>query len=194
MDVSNSSDGTEIFDRLLALNWRRFYCYARRLCENNTDLAGDLMSESLIDAYKGFSMRHAATFDRWFYKIMVNNRIDMIRSARTRETLSLDALFADHFHFDVMDRARSVESHVVDSTLSETVQNALTDLPESFRMPIVLCDIDDWSYEEISGLLKIPVGTVRSRIHRGREKMRIALTREMKSSEIAGFGVRLAVT
>lgn len=171
--VRDSADQeSTLFNELIAKNWVRFHHFAKYMCQNNVDLAEDLLSESLLDAYRGFKPAHAVTFRSWFYKIMSNNRIDMARKINRLKTESLDAILSEGRTLDIPDTSPSVEAQFMQRELSLRVQNALETLTEEARLPLTLCDIEGWSYNEIAEHLHIPMGTVRSRIHRGREKLK----------------------
>lgn len=164
-----------LFDELIAKNWARFYHFAKSMCQNNADQAEDLLSESLLDAYRGFRPAHAITFRSWFYKIMSNNRIDMVRQVNRLKTESLDAILSDGKTLELPDPSPSVETLLLQRELSQRLHSALNTLSEDSRLPLLLCDLEGWSYHEIAEHLQLPMGTVRSRIHRGRQKLKRAL-------------------
>lgn len=160
------------FDSLIALHWGRFWRYAMRLCRGNVEDAEDLLSETLLDAYQSFDRFHGQTFDRWVFRMIATNHIDMLRRARVRPCVLMSTLEGDSgHHWEKIDTAPSVEDQVLGSELSHIVAA----LPDSFRIPLLLCDFEGFEYEEIAAKLAIPVGTVRSRIHRSRQRVREAL-------------------
>ena len=166
------------FEALVQAHWSRFYHYAYRLCRGNADDAEDLLGETLLDAYRGFEQFRGDGFDRWFFRMLTTNRIDMTRRAKVRRALSLDGGWSDsqgeRHPLEIPD-ARQAPERTLDDLYSEPMQKALDSLPESFRAPVLLCDVDGMDYEEIARALEIPLGTVRSRIHRARSRMRAML-------------------
>ena len=164
------------FDALIAQDWARFWRYALRLCHGNADDAEDLLSETLIDAFRAFDRFRGESFDRWVFRMITTNHLDMLRRAKVRPTIPLSALDnSEGRAWEARDRALSVEEQVLGSDLSCQIASALAQLPENFRVPLVLCDLEGLEYEEIAETLQIPLGTVRSRIHRARQRMREAL-------------------
>jgi RNA polymerase sigma-70 factor (ECF subfamily) len=172
-----TQDSRRVFEGLVAQDWDRFYRYAVRLCHGRIDDAEDLLSESMVDAFRAFESFRGEGFDRWFFRMITNNRIDMSRRAKVRRTESLDAGWDDAGvqTLDIADAQGSAESQVLAPLYSEAMQAALNALPDAFRAAVLLCDVEGMDYQEIADTLRIPLGTVRSRIHRGRAQMRTVL-------------------
>jgi RNA polymerase sigma-70 factor (ECF subfamily) len=143
---------------------------AFRLAGNNDD-AQDLVQEALLRVRKGLERYEPGSLEGWLARIVTNIFLDDVRRKQRRPT---DALPDDPDRVVPPSPAADVSSR----QLSETVQAALASLPPEFRVPVVLCDVADQSYEQIAIVLDIPLGTVRSRIHRGRRLLRAALTGE----------------
>lgn len=166
------------FEALVAHDWDRFHRYALHLCRGNGDDAEDLLSETMVDAFRAFDAFRGDGFDRWFFRMLTTNRIDMLRRAKIRRAQSLDARWQGHSGetpaLEIADASQAPE-RVLDDIYSEAMQQALDTLPESFRAPVLLCDVEGLDYEEIARTLQIPLGTVRSRIHRARTRMRETL-------------------
>ncbi|MFM7322105.1 MAG: sigma-70 family RNA polymerase sigma factor [Armatimonadota bacterium] len=177
-DSASDTYDREHYERLVAKDWDRFHRYALHLCSGDSDDAEDLLSETMLDAYRGFHAYRGEGFDRWFFRMLGTNRIDMARRARVRKALSLDAGVRHDYGaremLEVPDPAPGPERSV-DCLLSEPLQAALDALPASHRIPVLLSDVEEKEYEEISRLLDLPLGTVKSRIHRGRARLRILL-------------------
>lgn len=181
--TARSKDRTEdrlkAFEAMVAHDWQRFYRYAYRLCNGSADDAEDLLSESLIDAFRGFENYRGEGFDRWFFRMITNNRTDMLRRAKVRRAESLDTAFdtqdGETQGREIPDTQGDPVRHLLDPLYSERMQKALDALPEDFRAVILLCDVEEMDYAEIAETLQIPIGTVRSRIYRGRSQMRKAL-------------------
>jgi len=113
------------------------------------------------------------------YRIMTTTRIDMVRRANRRKTESLDALEdkndATRAPRELPDEGANPENLVVGPMLSEPVQRALNALPEEFRAVVALADMEQLDYADVSRVLQVPIGTVRSRLHRGRALLRKSL-------------------
>ena len=152
------------FESLTVQHWDRFYAYAYRHCGNTAD-AEDLLAESLLEAFQAFDSYQGHGFDRWVFRILTTNRIDQTRRAKRRPVHALS-----EFEEPVSD-SPSPQDWLLDPLLSEEFQLALQKLPESFRVPLLLCDLEGLGYAAIASRLQIPIGTVRSRIHRARERL-----------------------
>lgn len=143
----------------------------------NHDDAEDLIQESVLEALRYFHYFQPGTrFDRWFYRIMTNNFIDRSRKSSRYKTLSIDQP-SDYQGeelpgMEIPDPRSDPEIEVVDEVMDDRIQAAINRLPKEFRSVVVLSDIEELSYEEISQILKCPIGTVRSRLHRGRNMLR----------------------
>jgi RNA polymerase sigma-70 factor (ECF subfamily) len=148
----------------------RVYRLAFRLTGNRYD-AEDLTQEVFVRVFRSLSQYTPGTFEGWLHRITTNLFLDQVRrKARIRfEGLPDDA--GDR----LASRERGPAQIVDDNAYDADVQAALDALPPDFRVAVVLCDIEGLTYEEISELLGIKLGTVRSRIHRGRSQLRDAL-------------------
>ena len=133
------------------------------------------MSESLIDAFSGFDKFRGDRFDSWFFKMLTTNNIDRIRKSKRRQADSLETAFSESEGRDIADTRRTPEAELMDPLYSEPVQKALDSLPEEFRTAMLLADVEGYDYSEIAAILNVPIGTVRSRISRGRERLRSQL-------------------
>ncbi len=146
---------------------RKIYNYAYRLTGNPHD-AKDLAQEVLLRVRRGLESYTPGSFDGWLWRITRNAFLDDVRKQRRRPTSPLP---------DDVDRMDIVSSPAADDVLAsirlgEDIQKALLDLPTDFREAIVMCDIVGMSYEEIAYAIDAPIGTVRSRIHRGRKLLK----------------------
>jgi RNA polymerase sigma-70 factor (ECF subfamily) len=145
------------------------YRLAYRLSGNAQD-AEDLTQETFIRVFRSLSNYQPGTFEGWLHRITTNLFLDMVRR---RQRIRFEALPED------TERLRgtepSPEQVYSDTHLDPEIQAALDALPPEFRVAVVLCDIEGLSYEEIAATLGIKLGTVRSRIHRGRVQLRAAL-------------------
>jgi RNA polymerase sigma-70 factor (ECF subfamily) len=175
---SFTEDKLSAFEAMVSRDWDRFWRYSYRLCGNPED-AEDLLSESLVEAFQSFARYRGVGFDMWLFRILTTNRIDMTRRAKIRRADSLDTAYAGD---DGTGESRCIPDEEADPArillnpiLSEDIQVALDLLPPEFRAALLLCDVEQMEYQEIAQMLQLPIGTVRSRIHRARAQMRSAL-------------------
>ncbi|HET9730589.1 MAG TPA: sigma-70 family RNA polymerase sigma factor [Acidimicrobiia bacterium] len=153
------------------------YSAALRMTRNPSD-AEDLVQETYLRAYRGFEgFRDGTNLKAWLYKILTNTYINQYRAKKRRpEQVELDDvedfyLFRRLRGLEAADATRSTETEVLDSIPDSEVKDALESIPEQFRMAVILADVEGFSYKEIADILDIPIGTVMSRIHRGRRAL-----------------------
>jgi len=149
---------------------KRVYNVAYRYMGNEAD-AWDMAQEALIKLYKNVSsFKGRSSFSSWVYRLTVNTCLDGLRK-RKKTLLSLDQTIENGASYT--DTATpQPEEHALTAELSEDIQKAINTLSGDHKSVIILRDISGLSYEEISGCLGISVGTVKSRINRGRAKLR----------------------
>ena len=147
----------------------RVYRLAYRLSGNKQD-AEDLTQETFVRVFRSLADFSPGTFEGWLHRITTNLFLDMVRR---RQRIRFDALPEDTERLP--GAAPSPEQVYADTHLDPQVQAALDALSPEFRVAVVLCDIEGLTYEEIAATLGIKLGTVRSRIHRGRVQLREAL-------------------
>jgi RNA polymerase sigma factor (sigma-70 family) len=147
----------------------RVYRLAYRLSGNAQD-AEDLTQETFVRVFRSLASYSPGTFEGWLHRITTNLFLDMVRR---RQRIRFDALPEDTERLP--GTAPSPEQVYADTHLDPQVQAALDALSPEFRVAVVLCDIEGLTYEEIAATLGIKLGTVRSRIHRGRVQLRQAL-------------------
>ena len=148
----------------------RVYRLAYRLTGNAHD-AEDLTHDVFIRVFNSLNSYKPGTFEGWLHRITTNLFLDRMRR---KQRIRFDAL-ADGADVRVPDAAAGPEQLVVDAAFDDDVQRALDALSPDFRAAVVLCDIEGLSYEEVAATLGVKLGTVRSRIHRGRSQLRQAL-------------------
>jgi len=146
---------------------RALYGTAFRMTRNAFD-AEDLVQETFLRAYRGFHRFEAGTNIRaWLFTILHRVRTDAFRRAgRSPQTVEM-----------IGDGPGVPAPQEALASGAEDIERALLALPEVFRMAVVLRDVEDLSYDEIAGVLDIPIGTVMSRIHRGRALLRASLAK-----------------
>ncbi|WP_375480292.1 RNA polymerase sigma factor SigE [uncultured Jatrophihabitans sp.] len=158
------------WDEVVREHADRVYRLAFRLSGNRAD-AEDLTQETFVRVFRSLAQYSPGTFEGWLHRITTNLFLDMVRR---RQRIRFDALPED-----AGDRLAGAdpgpEQSYDEMHLDPEVQAALDALPPDFRVAVVLCDLEQLSYEEIAATLNIKVGTVRSRIHRGRVLLRDAL-------------------
>ena len=146
------------------------YNLAYRLCGNHQD-AQDLVQEVLLRVRRGLRNYRPGNFEGWLSRITTNTFLDRVRAQKRRPTVPLpddpDRVLAGSADVDAELAARDLPNHL---------QRLLLDLPPDYRAAVVLADVIGHSYDEIADILGVPIGTVRSRIHRGRGRLREALS------------------
>ncbi|UPK74061.1 RNA polymerase sigma factor SigE [Nocardioidaceae bacterium SCSIO 66511] len=148
----------------------RVYRLAYRLTGNKHD-AEDLTQEVFIRVFRSLDSFVPGSFEGWLHRITTNLFLDRVRR---RQKFRFDG-FADGAEERFAGSDPSPEYAVYDANLDPDVEEALASLSEDFRVAVVLCDMEGLSYEEIADTLGVKLGTVRSRIHRGRQQLRRAL-------------------
>ncbi|HEX8497121.1 MAG TPA: RNA polymerase sigma factor SigE [Actinomycetales bacterium] len=148
----------------------RVYRLAYRLTGNVHD-AEDLTQEVFVRVFRSLSSYTPGTFEGWLHRITTNLFLDQVRR---KKRIRFDAL-ADDAAERMPGREPDPSRAYEDTHMDDDVQAALDALSPDFRAAVVLCDIEGLSYEEVAATLGIKLGTVRSRIHRGRSQLRAAL-------------------
>jgi RNA polymerase sigma-70 factor (ECF subfamily) len=155
------------------------YNTAYRMTRNAED-AEDLVQETYLKAYRYYDKFEEGTnFKAWLFKIMKNTFINNYRKQQQAPRESDFADIEDSFEIAVAKEAggqtRSPEEEFLENVLDEDVQRALDELPTDYRMVVLLADLEGFSYKEIAEILEVPVGTVMSRLYRGRRLMEAAM-------------------
>lgn len=165
------------FDRLVRRYHKQAYNIAYRMTGNHAD-AEDLTQEAFVRAFRFFgNYRRDWPFDNWLYKIMSNLFVDDLRRKPKARTQSLDQAVdlggqSEEIFLEIPDAAANPERIILSQELDDHIQRALNCLPKDFRLTVILADIEGLSYEEISEAMHCSLGTVRSRLHRGRKLLR----------------------
>jgi RNA polymerase sigma-70 factor (ECF subfamily) len=153
----------------------QLYPAALRMTRNAHD-AEDLVQETLVKAFAGFHQFTPGTNLRaWLYRILSNTFINNYRKLRRQPLTDLGVSFSDDWHVDadpLSPPARSAEVEALEQIADSEILQALRELPEDFRATIYLADIEGYPYREIAELMGTPIGTVMSRLHRARAKLR----------------------
>ncbi len=157
------------------------YGAALRMTHNSAD-AEDLIQETFLRAFRAYERFEAGTNLRaWLFRILTNTFINSYRAKQRRpqetdlgETEDL-YLYKRVGSFDASMAGKSAEDELFELVTDERVTEALRDLPDHFRLPVILSDLQGLSYKEIAEVLDVPIGTVMSRLHRGRKALQKAL-------------------
>lgn len=168
-DLINRSRSGEIeaFDLLVRLHQDRIYNLAFRITGNRED-ASDAAQDAFVRAYQALSRYRAdAAFSTWLYRIATNAALDLVRRRPAHQPVELSA---EHRASDDPEAAASRRE------VTRRVHAALGHLAVEYRTAVVLRDLQGLAYDEIARILQVPLGTVRSRLARGREAMRAQLT------------------
>ena len=159
------------WEEIVRDNSARVYRLAYRLTGNRHD-AEDLTQETFVRVFRSLDSYVPGTFAGWLHRITTNLFLDQ---ARRRKRIRIDAMGDDTERWTTSDELASPERAFEHGNLDQDVQRALDELPPEYRAAVVLCDIEGLSYEEIAVTLGIKLGTVRSRIHRARARLRVSL-------------------
>jgi RNA polymerase sigma-70 factor (ECF subfamily) len=157
------------------------YSAALRMTRNPAD-AEDLVQETYLKAYRAFgSFQEGTNLKAWLYRILTNTFINSYRARRRRpEQTELDDVEDLYLYrrlggLEAVSAGRSAEEEVLEHFTDGDVKEAVESLPEQFRMAVLLADVEGFSYKEIADILDVPIGTVMSRLHRGRKALQKTL-------------------
>jgi RNA polymerase sigma-70 factor, ECF subfamily len=161
------------FEHLMKASHRQALNLAYRLT-NNLAEAEDLVQESFVRAYRFFHRYdRSLSFNSWLYRIITNVHIDSLRRKSRVRTTSLDHSGVDgNIAWEIPDEQAIPDRDMMNAELNDKLQLALKAMTPEFRSAVLLADVEGMAYEEIAEAMNISVGTVRSRIHRGRKQLR----------------------
>jgi RNA polymerase sigma-70 factor, ECF subfamily len=153
------------------------YAAAMRMTRNPAD-AEDLVQETYLKAYRGFGgFEEGTNLKAWLYRILTNTYINTYRAKKRRpDETDLDDVEDLYLYrriggLEAALAGRSAEDELLDRFTDTEVKEALESLPENFRLAVLLADVEGFAYKEIADILEIPIGTVMSRLHRGRKAL-----------------------
>jgi RNA polymerase sigma-70 factor (ECF subfamily) len=167
----------QLFEDQALVFMDQLYAAALRMTRNPAD-AGDLVQETYVKAYAAFaSFEQGTNLKAWLYRILTNTYINIYRkNQRGPYQGTIDELedwqLGGAESLTQGRSTRSAEAEAIDHLPDSDVKAALQSIPEDFRLAVYLADVEGFSYQEIADMMKTPVGTVMSRLHRGRRLLR----------------------
>jgi RNA polymerase sigma factor (sigma-70 family) len=179
----------EEFSEILRCYGDIAYRMACHLTQGNEALSRDLVQDAFVKIWKSGDLQNLDSFKGWMYRILHNLYIDHLRRQSRNATFSYDAPAAaddSDLKESLPHAGPTILENLEKEELNRRLRQALDGLPDEFRIPVVLCDMEGLSYEEIARIVACPVGTVRSRIHRGRCELRRTLVHLMGQASTAG--------
>ena len=159
----------------------QLYSAALRMTRNSAD-AEDVVQETFLKAYRAYgTFEEGTNLKAWLYRILTNTYINRYRK-QARRPAEVDFGEVEDFYLykrlasgESGSATRSAEEEALEQFVDADVKGAIEALPEHFRMPVLLADVEGFSYKEIAEILDVPIGTVMSRLHRGRKALEKAL-------------------
>jgi RNA polymerase sigma-70 factor (ECF subfamily) len=175
--IAGSSAKQKDFEREAVPHMDVLYNYALRMTGNPDD-ASDLLQETYFKAYRFWDKYEKGTNIRaWLFRIMKNSYINRYRK-ESKEPDTVDYDEVKNFYNTIRDESvdpNDLQERLFGNLLEDEVAKALESLPEDFKTVVILCDIEGFTYEEIAEFVECPIGTVRSRLHRGRKILQAKL-------------------
>ncbi len=171
--------GQERFAELAMEHMPALYTAALRMTRNPAD-AEDLVQETYLKAYRAFgSFTEGTNLRAWLYRILTNTYINAYRASKRRPEMTdvedVEDLYLYRRLGPLDGVGQSAEEEALRGFTDEEVKAAIESLPDSFRIAVLLADVEGFSYKEIAAITDVPIGTVMSRIHRGRRALQKAL-------------------
>jgi RNA polymerase sigma-70 factor (ECF subfamily) len=165
----------DAFNQLVLTYQNLAYSVAYRMLQDEAS-AADAVQDSFIKAFRSLSTFRGGSFKSWLMRIVVNTCYDVLRVRKRRTVESLDDLpVAQEYAPQLRDRAQNPEEHAERMELNALLEAGIATLPDNQRLAVLLCDVHGYSYEEIADITQQPMGTVKSRLSRGRAKLRVYL-------------------
>jgi RNA polymerase sigma-70 factor (ECF subfamily) len=172
--LASSSKKRAAFEKEALVHLDALYGLAVRLTQNERD-AEDLVQDALVKAFRFFHrFDPGSNAKAWLFKVLVNTFYNTCRKHRNIQRLHSEAELDGHagqFISAASTAGLNAECDVLDRLAAQEIRSTMDELPEEFRLAVILCDVYDFSYKEIAEILGCPVGTVMSRLYRGRRLM-----------------------
>jgi RNA polymerase sigma-70 factor, ECF subfamily len=180
--VERAREGDVVaFEKLIGKYQSKVYTFAFAFT-GSPDLAQDLAQEALVKVYRSLgSFRFQSAFSTWLYSIVKNTYLDALKSRAGRER-ALEEPLTDR-EVGALHEAASAEERLLAKESRHALLKALRQVPVAYRTVVALADVQGLGYEEIAGALEVPVGTVKSRLKRGRDALKDALFRQRVQEE-----------
>jgi RNA polymerase sigma-70 factor (ECF subfamily) len=148
---------------------------------NHREDALDCAQETMIRIYRSLAdYRFQASFSTWMYRVATNVCLDFLRRQKSKPKTSLDALVDSGY--PMIDAKKTLEDVVYDQDRMAALREGITKLPPDMRVVLVLRDVQGLTYEEVASVLRINIGTVKSRINRARERLRVIVQRKLEQT------------
>ncbi|WP_344792955.1 sigma-70 family RNA polymerase sigma factor [Gryllotalpicola daejeonensis] len=180
LELSNEAPRELTFEEQALPFMDQLYAAALRMTRNPAD-AQDLVQETFVKAFAAWAQFHQGTnLKAWLYRILTNTFINNYRK-KQREPFQTPIEDLEDWQLGGAESttaraSRSAEAEAIDHLPDSDVKNALQAIPEDFRMAVYFADVEGFSYQEIADIMKTPIGTVMSRLHRGRRMLRDLLS------------------
>jgi RNA polymerase sigma-70 factor (ECF subfamily) len=169
----------ELFEELAMPLFDSLYNFAHWLTQNREE-AEDIVQETYLKALKGFgSFQLGTNFRAWIYRILRNSFLTSRSGLRVSRTVPLETEEAPI----VVAALETPESILLERATQDRVQTAIKDLPVNFREVLLLCDVEEMSYQEAAETISVPIGTVMSRLSRARKALRQALEEQVEGAK-----------
>ncbi len=177
----------EDFEEEIIPHLDAMYNFALRLTSDPSD-AEDLVQDTIVKAFRFFSSYEKGTNAKaWLFRILKNSYINNYRR-KSKQPNQVDydevSTFYETIRAERTDTS-DLEDKMFRDLIDDDISNALDELPEDFRTVVLLCDVEGFTYEEIANMLDVPIGTIRSRLHRGRNLLKAQL---IEYAEKRGYG------
>lgn len=176
------------FDEEIIPHMDALYNFALRLTTDPND-AEDLVQDTIVKAYRFFSSYEKGTNAKaWMFRILKNSFINNYRKTSKKPSQVDYDEVSSYYESIRAERTDTsdLESLMFREMMDDDLSNALTRLPEDFRTVVLLCDVEGYTYEEIANMLDVPIGTIRSRLHRGRNLLKTELLEYAKKRGYTG--------
>ena len=182
IDAAREGD-QHAFEQLIGLYEKRVFALTMRMCRNPAD-AEEAAQEAFLSAWQGLKFfRGESSFSTWLYRLASNACVDLMRKEGRHQAAAGPSLNDEEVVLELPDEAPTPHALAERAELREQIEEGLAALPEEYREVLVLREIHQQSYDEISEILSLDLGTVKSRISRGRKKLRKFLLQSGNFSE-----------
>jgi len=171
--IDAARDGDPLaFEQLIHLYEKKVFALTRRMCKNPAD-AEEAAQEAFLAAWQGLKFfRGESTFSTWLYRLASNACVDLLRKEGRHQAAAGPSLNDEELDLELRDEAPTPHALAERAELRDQIEEGLSALPEEYRTVLVLREIHQQSYDEIAEILSLDLGTVKSRINRGRKRLR----------------------